>query len=388
LKQNGRPRRKRIASRGRGAQAVVSRAPAKRAGAARRAVAAPRTGSTRRASTPPAVPAARRPANPKRGGALYPPLRPYRTGYLRVSALHQLYYEESGNPQGKPVVFLHGGPGGGTDPAMRRFFDPKGYRIVLFDQRGCGASRPHAELRDNSTWDLVGDIELLRVHLCLERWMVFGGSWGSTLALAYAQRHPERVTELVLRGIFLLRRSELEWFYQDPLGAASIYPDLWEKYVAPIPPDERGDLMQAYYRRLTSDDAATRTSAARAWATWEGATSFLRTNPAYVAKFDHPDYAAAFARIEAHYFVNRGFLDSDDQLLRDIESIRHIPAVIVQGRYDIVCPMRSAWDLHRAWPEAELQIVTEAGHSAFEPAITQQLVAATDRMLRRARTGR
>jgi proline iminopeptidase len=323
-----------------------------------------------------------------RSGTLYPAIRPFHTAYLRVSPLHELYYEQSGNPKGKPVVFLHGGPGGGTEPTMRRFFDPRGYRIVLFDQRGCGASRPHAELRDNSTWDLVGDIEALRTHLGLERWMVFGGSWGSTLALAYAQSYPERVTELVLRGIFLLRRSELEWFYQDPLGAASIYPDLWEKYVAQIPPDERGDLMSAYYRRLTSGDAAVRASAARAWATWEGATSFLRTNASYVAKFDNPDYAAAFARIEAHYFVNRGFMDSDDQLLRDVETIRHIPAVIVQGRYDIVCPMRSAWDLHRAWPEAELRIVPDAGHSAFEPAITQELVAATDRMLRRSRGGR
>ena len=327
-------------------------------------------------------------AKPAVASELYPAIRAFHKAHLRVSQLHELYYEESGNPKGKPVVFLHGGPGGGTDPAMRRFFDPKGYRVVLLDQRGCGASRPHAELRENSTWDLVSDLETLRAHLGLERWMVFGGSWGSTLALAYAQRHPERVTELVLRGIFLLRRSELEWFYQDPLGAGSIFPDLWEKYVAPIPPAERGDLMQAYYRRLTSADAATRATAARAWTTWEGATSFLRTNPAYVAKFDNPDYAAAFARIEAHYFVNRGFLDSDDQLLRDIEHIRHIPAVIVQGRYDIVCPMRSAWDLHRAWPEAELRIVPEAGHSAFEPAITRELVAATDRLLRRSRSSR
>jgi proline iminopeptidase len=321
-------------------------------------------------------------------GALYPPLRAYHKAHLRVSGLHELYYEESGNPKGKPVVFLHGGPGGATDPAKRRLFDPRGYRIVLLDQRGCGASRPHAELRENSTWDLVEDLEKLRRHLGLERWMVFGGSWGSTLALAYAQRHPERVTELVLRGIFLLRRSELEWFYQDPLGAASIFPDLWEKYVAPIPPAERADMMQAYYRRLISEDRAIRATAARAWTTWEGATSFLRANPAYVAKFDNPDYAAAFARIEAHYFVNHGFMDSDDQLLRDIEHIRHIPAVIVQGRYDIVCPMRSAWDLHRAWPEAELRIVPDAGHSAFEPAITRELVAATDRLLRRSRSSR
>jgi proline iminopeptidase len=339
--------------------------------------------------------AAKRPASKRAtakrrraAGALYPPIRPFHKAHLRVSRLHELYYEESGNPKGKPVVFLHGGPGGATDPAMRRFFDPKGYRIVLMDQRGCGASRPHAELRENSTWDLVSDLEALRVHLGLERWMVFGGSWGSTLALAYAQHHPERVTELVLRGIFLLRRSELDWFYQDPLGAGSIFPDLWERYVAPIPPEERGDMMLAYYRRLTSQDSATRATAARAWTIWEGATSFLRSNPAYVAKFDNPEYAAAFARIEAHYFVNRGFMESDDQLLRDIELIRHIPAVIVQGRYDIVCPMRSAWDLHRAWPEAELRIVPDAGHSAFESSTTRELVAATDQLLKRSRASR
>jgi proline iminopeptidase len=329
--------------------------------------------------------AASRPRTLRRALALYPAIRPYRKGFLRVSNLHQLYFEESGNLKGKPVVFLHGGPGGGTDPSMRRFFDPKGYRIVLMDQRGCGASRPHSELRDNTTWDLVADIEALRMHLGIERWMVFGGSWGSTLALAYAQRHVERVTELVLRGIFLLRRSELEWFYQDPLGAGSIFPDQWEQYLAPIPAAERADMMQAYYRRLTGSDAAVRDAAATAWTTWEGATSHLRTNPSYVAKFQNPAYAGAFARIEAHYFVNRGFLDSDDQLLRDVGRIRHIPAVIVQGRYDVVCPARSAWDLHRAWPEAELRIVPDAGHSAFEPSITRELVAATDRMLRRAR---
>jgi proline iminopeptidase len=344
--------------------------------------------SKKAAAAKPPAKAQRRAAGKVPAGALYPPIRPFHKAHLRVSALHELYYEESGNPKGKPVVFLHGGPGGGTDPAMRRFFDPKGYRIVLFDQRGCGASRPHSELHENTTWDLVADLEKLRSHLGLERWMVFGGSWGSTLALAYAQRHPDRVTELVLRGIFLLRRSELEWFYQDPLGAASIFPDLWEKYLAPIPPQERADMMQAYYRRLISPDRATRAAAARAWATWEAATSFLRANPVYVAKFDDPEYAAAFARIEAHYFVNRGFMECDDQLLRDLEQIRHIPAVIVQGRYDIVCPMRSAWDLHRAWPEAELRIVPDAGHSAFEPSITRELVAATDRMLRRSRTSR
>ncbi|HEY5019563.1 MAG TPA: prolyl aminopeptidase [Steroidobacteraceae bacterium] len=313
-----------------------------------------------------------------RSRALYPSSRPFQKGRLRVSDLHELYYEQCGNPQGKPAVFLHGGPGGGVNAGMRRFFNPERYHIVLFDQRGCGASRPHAELRENTTWDLVGDIEKLRTHLGIERWLVFGGSWGSTLALAYAERHAERVTELVLRGIFLLRRSELEWFYQNPLGAGSIFPDLWEQFVAVIPPAERGEMMQAYYRRLTSDDAATRATAARAWSTWEGATSFLRINPDFVAKFENPEFAAAFARIEAHYFVNGGFLEQDDQLLRDVGRLRNIPAVIVQGRYDMVCPLRSAWDLHRAWPEADFRIVPDAGHSAFESGITRALVAATD----------
>jgi proline iminopeptidase len=329
----------------------------------------------------PLGPAARAGAT-KPPSALYPPIRPYRRAHLRVCALHELRYEESGNRDGKPAIFLHGGPGGGTDPAMRRFFNPKRYRIVLFDQRGCGGSRPHGELRENTTWDLVADIEALRVQLGIERWLVFGGSWGSTLALAYAQRHPERVSELVLRGVFLLRRSELEWFYQNPQGAGSLFPDLWEQYVEPIPPEERGDMMRAYYRRLTSEDATVRGLAARAWATWEGATSFLRTNTAYVAKFDNPDYTGAFARIEAHYFVNGGFLRSDDQLLREVGRIRHIPGVIVQGRYDVVCPARSAWDLHRAWPEAQLRIVPTAGHSAFEAGITRELVLATDRFSR------
>jgi proline iminopeptidase len=324
--------------------------------------------------------------NPKRKATrsgLYPPLRPYRTGRLRVSPIHELYFEESGNPKGKPVVFLHGGPGGGTNPDMRRFFDPARYRIVLFDQRGCGKSRPHASLDDNTTWDLVADTEAVRQHLGIERWQVFGGSWGSTLALAYAQRHPGSVTELVLRGIFLLRRSELEWFYQNSEGAAALFPDLWEQFIAPIPEEERYDMMRAYYRRLTSTDAAERATAARAWSIWEGATSHLRTDPNYVAKFRNADYAAAFARIECHYFVNGGFLDADDQLLRDVPKIRHIPAVIVQGRYDVVCPMRSAWHLHRAWPEAELVIVPDAGHSAFEPGIAAALRRATDRFARR-----
>jgi proline iminopeptidase len=309
---------------------------------------------------------------------LYPALRARRTGRLKVSALHEIYYEESGNPDGKPVVFLHGGPGGGTDPRMRRFFNPRRYRIVLFDQRGCGKSTPHACLEENTTWDLVEDTEKLRAHLGIERWQVFGGSWGSTLALAYAQKHPERVTELVLRGIFLLRRSELDWFYQSSEGAASLFPDLWEQYVAPIPEEERYDMMRAYYRRLTSTDRRERNTAARAWSMWEAATSFLLGKAAYVSKFTESDYAAAFARIECHYFVNGGFLDSDDQLLRDVSRMRKIPGVIVQGRYDVVCPMRSAWHLHRAWPEAKMVIVPDAGHSAFEPGIARALRQATD----------
>jgi proline iminopeptidase len=315
---------------------------------------------------------------------LYPPLKPYMRGRLKVSPVHDLYYEQSGNPEGKPVVFLHGGPGGGTDARMRQFFDPRRYRIVLFDQRGCGRSTPAASLQDNTTWHLVDDIEKLREELGIERWQVFGGSWGSTLALAYAQMFPAAVSELVLRGIFLLRRSEIEWFYQSPEGAASLFPDLWENFVAPIPQNERRDMIRAYYHRLTSENRAERVAAAKAWSVWEGALSFLRGNPAYVAKFEDPDYAAAFARIECHYFINGGFLSVDDQLLRDVEHIRHIPTVIVQGRYDVVCPMRSAWDLHRTWPEARLVVVPDAGHSAFETGIAKALRDATDEFARPA----
>jgi proline iminopeptidase len=309
--------------------------------------------------------------------SLYSEIEPFNRGTLAVSSLHTLYYEESGNPHGKPVVFLHGGPGGGTNPKCRRFFDPAIYRIVLFDQRGCGKSTPHAELTDNTTWDLVADIERIRAHLSIDRWQVFGGSWGSTLALAYAQTHPDRVTELVLRGIFLLRRSELEWFYQQ--GCNALYADAWETYRDAIPEVERADFMSAYYRRLTSPDAKTRVAAARAWSVWEGATSFLWQDRTHIASSGEDEFALAFARIECHYFVNGGFLEHDDQLLRNVERIRKIPAVIVQGRYDVVCPMRSAWDLHRAWPEADLKIVQDAGHSAFEPGIMHELLEATDR---------
>ena len=308
---------------------------------------------------------------------LYPEIEPFDSGFLSVSPLHRVYYEQCGKPDGKPVVFLHSGPGAGCNAKSRRFFDPAHYRIVLFDQRGCGRSTPHAELTDNTTWHLVQDIELLRSHLGIERWQVFGGSWGSTLALAYAQSHPERVTELVLRGIFMLRRWELEWFYQR--GCDALFPDVWEQYLAAIPAAEHGDLMSAYHRRLTSADPQVRLAAARAWAVWEGATSFLLQDEAHIASSGEDDFALAFARIENHFFVNGGFFEVDGQLLRDVARIRRIPAVIVQGRYDVVCPLRSAWDLHRAWPEADLRIVADAGHSAFEPGITHELIAATDR---------
>ena len=307
---------------------------------------------------------------------LYPEIEPYASGTLPVGDGHEIYYEQCGNPAGKPVVFLHGGPGAGCSPKARRFFHPDKYRIVLFDQRGCGRSTPHASLDANTTWDLVADIERLRTLLGIERWQVFGGSWGSTLGLAYAQAHPERVTELVLRGIFLLRRREIEWFYQ--YGASEIFPDLWEPYRDHIPEPERGDLLGAYHRRLTDPDPAVRLAAARAWSVWEGSTSKLYPDPAFAAHYEEDAVALAMARIECHYFVNRGFFASDDQLLRDVGRIRHVPATIVQGRYDVVCPMDSAWALHRAWPEAEFVISPDSGHSAFEPGNSRALVAATD----------
>jgi proline iminopeptidase len=298
-----------------------------------------------------------------------------------VSELHELYFEESGNPDGKPAVFLHGGPGGGTDPKQRRFWHPEKYRIILFDQRGCGQSTPHACLEENSTWDLVSDIEQLRVHLGIERWQLFGGSWGSTLALAYAEKHPERTTELVLRGIFMLRPKELAWFYQE--GTSILYPDAWEPYLAHIPEHERHDLIRAYHTRLTSADPATRLAAAKRWSSWEGATSKLVPDEAMVGMHEEDAFALAFARIEAHYFVNRGFLASEDQLLLDIPRLRHLPGVIIQGRYDVVCPMDTAWALHRAWPEADFIVTPDAGHSAFDPPNTRALVAATDRFAER-----
>jgi len=307
---------------------------------------------------------------------LYPPIEPFATGRLAVSPVHSLYYEQSGHPHGKPVVFVHGGPGSGCDTWQRRFFDPTRYRIVLFDQRGCGRSTPHASLDENTLWHLVADMEKLRIHLGIDRWQVFGGSWGSTLALAYAEAHPQRVTELILRGIFLLRRSELLWFYQE--GASHLFPDAWDKFLAPIPQVERGDLMGAYHRRLTGDDPATRLACARAWSTWEGSTSRLNFDPNMLAHYEEDAFALAFARIECHYFVNGSWLRCDDQLLQDVHKIRKIPGVLVQGRYDVVCPARSAWDLQRAWPEARLEIVPDAGHSALEAGITHRLIEATD----------
>lgn len=311
---------------------------------------------------------------------LYPLVAPYNEGNLKVSDLHTIYYEESGNLQGKPVVLLHGGPGGGCPPFYRQYFHPEKWRVVMFDQRGCGRSTPHAELRENTTWDLVSDIEKLREHLKIERWAVFGGSWGSTLSLAYSQTHPERCTELILRGIFLLRQKELHWFYQE--GASNIFPDAWEEYVKPIPESERDNFLVAYYKRLTSSDAQTRLKAARAWSIWEASTSRLYPDPNLIQTFGESNFADAFARIECHYFINKGFFDSEDQLLLNVSRIRHIPAVIVQGRYDVVCPMISAWELHQAWQEAEFIVVPDAGHSMSEPGIRSALITATDNYCR------
>jgi proline iminopeptidase len=305
----------------------------------------------------------------------YPPIEPYASGHLDVGDGHRIYWERVGTPGAKPAVFLHGGPGGGLSPAQRRVFDPARYDVLLFDQRGCGRSTPHASLEANTTWDLVADIERLREMAGVDRWLVFGGSWGSTLALAYAETHPDRVSELVLRGIFLLRRWELEWYYQH--GVSLIHPDKWEGFLAAIPEAERSDLMAAYRRRLVSPDRAVRVAAARAWSLWEGSTITLMPDPALTAVFEGEDYAVAFARIENHYFVHDAWLEPD-QLLRDVGRIRHIPAVIVHGRYDMATPARNAWDLHKAWPEAEFHFVEGAGHAFSEPGILDRLVRATD----------
>jgi proline iminopeptidase len=308
----------------------------------------------------------------------YPPIEPYASGRIKVSPVHEIYWEECGNPDGKPAILVHGGPGGGSNDFMRRLHDPAAYRIVLFDQRGCGRSTPHASLEDNTTWHLVADMERIREERGIEHWQVVGGSWGSTLGLAYAQTHPDRVSEIILRGIFTLRRTELLWFYQ--AGCDQIFPDAWEGFLAPIPPAERHDMITAYHRRLTSPDPAVQLEAAKAWSIWEGTAISLLPDPARVAKFGKDDYAIAFARIECHYFVNAGFFERDDQLIANAGLIRHIPGVIIQGRYDVVTPMRTAWDLHQAWPEADFRIVRDAGHAVTEPGVTAEIVAATDRL--------
>ncbi|MCF7801550.1 MAG: prolyl aminopeptidase [Candidatus Marinimicrobia bacterium] len=308
---------------------------------------------------------------------LFPPVEPYNSSFLDVGDNHTLYFEEVGNPKGQPAIFVHGGPGGGISPSYRQYFNPEKYRLILFDQRGAGKSTPKASLENNTTWDLVSDMEKIRTHLKIDRWVVFGGSWGSTLSLAYAESHPQRVKGLILRGIFLIRKSEIDWFYQE--GASRIFPDRWEKYLAPIPEAERHDLLNAYYKRLTSEDYETRLEAARAWSQWEASTSKLYTDPDAIDRFGDADLAEKFARIECHYFINKGFFDSETQLLGNVDKIRHIPAVIVQGRYDVVCPVTTAWDLHRAWPKADFHIIPDAGHSMSEPGILSKLVEYTEK---------
>jgi proline iminopeptidase len=308
---------------------------------------------------------------------LYPPIEPNQTGFLREEDGHSIYWEESGNPSGKPILFVHGGPGIGTFPYNRSFFDPEIYRIILFDQRGSGKSLPFSKLENNTTWDLVNDIERLRKYLGIQNWVVFGGSWGSTLGLTYAIKHPQAVKGLILRGIFLCRPKEIQWYYQS--GAHHLFPDLWEKYIAPIPVAERGDFVQAFYRRLTSPDGETRKAAAQAWSGWEGGTSKLLFDPALLATFTEDKTADSIARIECHYFSHNTFFDTDNWILENINPIRHIPCIVVQGRYDIPCPIESAWELHRAWPEAELEIIPDAGHASTEPGIMDALIRATDR---------
>lgn len=311
--------------------------------------------------------------------SLYPPIEPFESAWLDVDALHEIYYERVGRPDGEPVVFLHGGPGGGLTPEYRRFFDPERWQVLLFDQRGCGNSRPYAELQDNTTWDLVDDIERLREHVGVEAWSVFGGSWGSTLALAYAETHPERVRSLILRGIFLARPEDVDWFYRS--GASQIFPEEWQALCRVIPEAERSNLLAAYQRRLSDAEASVRLEAARAWSRWEGATSRLYPRPEVIDAFSEERFAEAFARIECHYFTNGCFLRTPTQLLDDAPTLKGIPGVIVQGRYDVICPPSGAWALHHAWPGSEWILVPDAGHAAIEPGITHALVEATDRIV-------
>ena len=307
---------------------------------------------------------------------LYPKINPYNELKLNVSDLHTIHVEESGNPNGKPVIFLHGGPGGGIEPIYRQYFDSEKWRIIIFDQRGCGQSTPHAELQGNTTWDLVSDIEKIREHLSIDKWVVFGGSWGSTLSLTYAISHPERCKGLILRGIFMIRKKEIDWFYQE--GTSNIYPEEWEQYLKPIPVNERNDLVAAYYKQLTSLDESIRIEAAKTWSIWEASTSKLFQSENYLHHFGDAKVAEAFARIECHYFSNCGFFESENWILDNVNKIRHIPSVIIQGRYDVVCPMVSAWELHRAFPEADFEVVQDAGHSMTEEGIAAKLVEYTD----------
>ena len=307
---------------------------------------------------------------------LFPAIQPYAQGRLKVSDLHELYYEECGNPNGKPALLVHGGPGGGCNPMMRRYHDPKRYRIILFDQRGCGRSTPHASLQDNTTWDLVADMERLRQHLNIERWQLLGGSWGSTLSLIYAQEHRDHVSELILRGVFTLRQAEMAWFYES--GCNWLFPDAYEAFLKPIPVEERNNIVAAYYKRLTHPDRAVQLRAARAWSTWEGTTLSLRQHPDRARTFGSDTYAIAFARIECHYFINRGFLENDGQIIANASRLRSIPGRIVNGRFDVVTPLKIAWDLKRAWPEADLRIVADAGHAMTEPGIIHELVDAAN----------
>ncbi|HID80871.1 MAG TPA: prolyl aminopeptidase [Chromatiales bacterium] len=308
---------------------------------------------------------------------MYPEILPYKVEHLPVSDGHQLYLEQSGNSQGLPVLFLHGGPGGGCQPWNRQFFDPKRYRIILFDQRGAGKSTPHASLHANTTQHLVADIETIREHLGIDRWLIFGGSWGSTLALAYAEQHPEHVMGLILRGIFLCRDEDIHWFYQH--GAGRLFPDYWLDFLAPIPEHERYDLVSAYYKRLTGNDEVARMACAEAWSVWEGRTATLNADARLAAHFAEPYFALAMARIECHYFMNHAFI-KPNQLLEDAHKLANIPGVIVHGRYDIICPVDQAFLLHQEWPDSELNVIPAAGHAASEPGIAAALVQATDKM--------
>jgi len=308
---------------------------------------------------------------------LFDPIKPYVTHHLQVDEVHTLYIEECGNPSGLPVVFLHGGPGAGCGAYHRQYFDPEVYRIVLFDQRGCGKSSPHASLENNTTWDLVADIELIRQHLKIDQWVVFGGSWGSTLSLLYAQTHPTSVSGLILRGIFLARDKDVQWFYQE--GTSKLFPDYWEKYIQPIPVAERGDMVSAFYRQLTDDNEVQMLRAAKAWSTWEGVTATLQANASVVESFSNSHSAISVARIECHYFMHQCWLEPD-QIIKNVDKIRHIPGYIVHGRYDVICPVEQAWELAKAWPEAELSIIGDAGHSIVEPGITQALLRATENL--------